>query len=84
MYHSYDSNIRKTWALMSVFFIVVIGVGFAFAQVYGDFVILYIAVLIAIVMNFFSYWYSDKIVLSISGARPADKETYWDLYTVTE
>ena len=84
MYHSYDSNMRKTWALMTIFFIVVIGIGFGFAQVYGDPIILYGAVLFSIFMNFLSYWYSDKIVLSISGARPADKETYWDLYTVTE
>lgn len=73
-----------TWLLMTVFLLVVIGIGFSFAQVYGDPAILYGAVLFALIMNFFSYWYSDKIVLSISGARPADKETYWDLYTVTE
>jgi len=73
-----------TWLLMTVFLLVVIGIGFSFAQVYGDPAILYGAILFALIMNFFSYWYSDKIVLSISGARPADKETYWDLYTVTE
>ncbi len=73
-----------TWLLMAIFLLVVIGIGFSFAQVYGDSSILYGAILFALVMNFFSYWYSDKIVLSISGAHPADKERYWDLYTVTE
>jgi len=84
MYKSYDTNVRMTWFLMTIFLVVVIGIGYAFAQVYGDPAILYGAVLFALLMNFFSYWYSDKIVLSISGARPADKETYWDLYTVAE
>jgi heat shock protein HtpX len=31
-----------------------------------------------------SYWWSDKIVLSISKARPASREEFFDLYTVTE
>ncbi len=31
-----------------------------------------------------SFYYSDKIVLAMSGAKPADKKTYFDLYTVTE
>lgn len=84
MYKSYDNNVRMTWLLMAIFLLVVIGIGFSFAQVYGDSSILYGAILFALVMNFFSYWYSDKIVLSISGAHPADKERYWDLYTVTE
>ena len=84
VYQSYDANVRKTWVLMTLFFLVVIGIGFAFAQVWRDPVILYIAIAFSLFMNFFSYWYSDKIVLSISGARPADKNQFWDLYTVTE
>ena len=35
-------------------------------------------------MNIFSYWFSDKIVLKMSGAKPASKEEYYDLYTITE
>lgn len=31
-----------------------------------------------------SYYYSDKIVLKISGAMPADKKKYFDFYTVAE
>jgi heat shock protein HtpX len=35
-------------------------------------------------MNVASYWWSDKIVLSISKARPVKREEFFDLYTVTE
>lgn len=84
VYQSYDSNVRKTWVLMTLFFLVVIGIGFVFAQVWQDSTILYIAIAFSLFMNFFSYWYSDKIVLSISGAVPANKQEFWDLYTVTE
>jgi heat shock protein HtpX len=31
-----------------------------------------------------SYFFSDKIVLTMSGAKPASKEEYFDFYTVTE
>lgn len=84
VYQSYDSNVRKTWVLMTLFFLVVIAIGFTFAQVWQDSTILYVAIAFSLFMNFFSYWYSDRIVLSISGAIPADKKEFWDLYTVTE
>jgi len=35
-------------------------------------------------MNVFSYWYSDKIVLKISGAKPANKETHRELINIVE
>lgn len=84
VYHSYDANVRKTWVLMTLFFLVVIGIGFVFAGVWGEPSILYGAIIFSLLMNVFSYWYSDKIVLSISGAKPADKNQFWDLYTLTE
>lgn len=33
-------------------------------------------------MNFFSYWFSDKIVLKIYKAKEADKNTHSDLYSM--
>lgn len=35
-------------------------------------------------MSYISYYYSDKIVLSMSGARPATKETHRELYSIVE
>jgi len=61
LYTNKASNIRKTWLLMSVFFGVVIAVGWVFSQVYGNPGILYIAVIFSVTMNVVSYWYSDKI-----------------------
>lgn len=34
--------------------------------------------------SFFSYYYSDKIILGISGAREAKRSDFFDFYTVTE
>lgn len=84
LYTHQDQNIRKTWFLMAVFFIVVMGIGWVFSYVLNSPAILYIAVVFSVGMNIFSYWNSDKIVLKISGAMPAQKETHRELYTLVE
>ncbi len=84
LYSQQDKNIRKTWLLMGSFLIVVIGIGWGFAQVYGNSAILYVAVAFSLLMNVFSYWYSDKIVLKMSGARPIEKKDNAELYLLVE
>ena len=84
LYTQQGKNSRKTWMLMSVFFIIVIGLGFVFSQVYGNPNILYIFVIFSISMNIAGYWFSDKIALSIAGAHPATREQYFDFYTIVE
>lgn len=42
------------------------------------------ALVISGIMSFSSYYWSDKVVLSLSGARPADKTRDFDFYTVAE
>ena len=79
-----DSNIRKTWALFSVFLIVVIGLGWIFSQIYGNPGILFFAVIFSIFMSFISYWYSDKIVLAMTGARALEKKDAPELYNIVE
>jgi len=84
LYTHQASNIRKTWLLMSVFLVLVIGVGYFLSYYYGNPGILYIAVAISFVQVGVSYWYSDKIALATSGAKEAKREQYFDLYTLTE
>lgn len=84
LYTHQDSNVSKTWVLMGVFFIVIMFLGWFISWYLGDVTILYIAVFFSIFMNIFSYWYSDKIVLKVSGAKEAKKDKYYDLYTLTE
>lgn len=45
---------------------------------------LLIALIISTVTSVGGYYYSDKIILSMSGARPATKKEFFDYYTVTE
>jgi heat shock protein HtpX len=69
---------------MTVFFIVVIAFGWFFSFYYGNPNILYFFVAFSLLMNIFSYWYSDKIVLKLAGAKEAKREEYFDLYTSVE
>jgi len=84
LYEQRSSNIRRTWALILGFLVVVIAVGYAISWYYGNPFILYIAVFIALATNVYAYWESDKLVLSLSHARKATREEFFDFYTVTE
>ena len=69
---------------MALFFVIVIILGWFLSIFYGNTSILYIAVLLAVFMNVFSYWFSDKIVLALHKARPATRQEYFDLWNATE
>src|SRR3989338_1349232 len=43
-----------------------------------------VALIISGAMSLGGYWWSDRIVLGLSGARPADKKRDFQLFTVTE
>jgi len=84
LYSHQDKNIRKTWFLMFIFFIVVIAVGWAVSWYFGSPIILIVAVLFALFMNVWSYWYSDKIVLKMAHARPVVREQNRELWNIVE
>ncbi len=84
LYTERAANLRRTWFLMIGFLLVVIAVGFALSQYYGNPGILYIAVAFSLLMNISSYWFSDRLVLSMTHAKPATREEYFDFYTLTE
>jgi len=84
IYTHKDSNIRKTWLLMAVFFGIVIGIGFIFSQIYNSPGILYFAVVFSIAMNLVGYWFSDKIALALHKAQPVELKSNPELYRILE
>ncbi|MFA5997558.1 MAG: M48 family metalloprotease [Candidatus Paceibacterota bacterium] len=84
LYTHQDQNVRKTWLLMTMFFAVVIAIAWAFSYIQNNPAILYIGVIFAVGMNFWSYWYSDSMVIKMSGARPAKREEFFDLWNAVE
>lgn len=69
---------------MAVFLALIIALGWFASYYYNNPGILYFAVIFSIVMNVGSYWFSDKIVLTMSGARPFDRKESEELWDVVE
>ena len=86
VYESVDANKRKSWLIMILFVVFVTVVAWVLAQALGfsgsGFV--GFALILSGCASLGSYWWSDKIILAISGARPASKKQDFDFFTVTE
>lgn len=80
----HDTNIRKTWFLMAGFLIAVIGIGWAISWFFDSPIILIIAVVFAVSMNLYAYWQSHKLVVRMTGAKPADESEYIELHRIVE
>lgn len=84
LYTQAASNVRRTWALMSFFLVLLIALGWIFSQAYGNPAILYIFAGFSIFLNILAYWQSDKIALSLAGAKFVEKAQAPELYNVVE
>ena len=84
IYDQADRNTRLTWVYITGFLIFVIGVGYVFAGAMRNSAILYIAVAFSVLMSFGSYWWSDKIVLAMSSAKPIDHDSNREIYHLVE
>jgi len=84
LYTQAESNIRKTWLYLFFFFLLIIGIGWVISYSMESPVILYLAVILSVMLNFFAYWYSDKVILSLSRAKPIEKRDNPELYRLVE
>jgi len=84
LYTHKDENIRKTWILISIFLIFIIGLGWVFSYQFNSPIILLIAVIFSSSMSLTSYWYSDKIVLAMSKAKEVKRNENPELYRLVE
>ena len=70
--------------LMTVFLVLVVGIGWFASYYYDSTAILYFAIALALVMNISAYWFSDKIAIAQAHAVPADENQYKELHRVVE
>ena len=84
LYSQAESNVRKTWFLILFFLIFIIALGSLFSYLLDNSIILVIAVIFSVFTSFFSYWYSDKIVLKMFHAQPIEKRDNPELYRLVE
>lgn len=73
-------NTFKTALLLTFLSLVLLGIGQVFAGTNG----MTIALAVAVLMNAVAYFFSDKIALSMSGAKPVTREQAPRLYAITE
>lgn len=73
-----------TWVYITGFLVFVIAVGYVFAGAMSNSLVLYIAVAFSILMSFGSYWWSDKLVLAMSSAKPIDHAANPEIYHLVE
>ncbi len=79
------ANVTKTYLFMAGFVTFVILAAYVMGEGLGYGTSwMWIAVLFSVISSFASYYWGDKIVLAMSGARPADRRRDFDFYTVTE
>jgi heat shock protein HtpX len=85
IYDQVNKNRLKTYFVISVFIGLLSVVFYAVGKYMGN-PEMYFAFGIgfSLISSFSSYFFADKIVLAMTGAKPANKEEYFDFYTVTE
>ncbi len=92
IYESVDANKRKSALIVVLFSLFVLLASFfiskGMAAYYGyqstGLEFMGLGLVFSGIMSFASYYWSDKIILGMSGARPADRKSDFLFYTVTE
>lgn len=77
-------NELKTWLLMALVTGILLLLGTFFARQFNNPMIFNGFLIFALVQNLISFWFSDKLALSASGAKPADRQAYPKLYEIVE
>ncbi|HWP28239.1 MAG TPA: zinc metalloprotease HtpX [Chloroflexota bacterium] len=75
-----NTNFLKTVLLLTALTVLLVLLGKAIAGTSG----MVVALVFAALMNFFSYWFSDKIALAMSGAREVSYDEAPQLYRLVE
>ncbi len=84
-YELVSSNKQKSSIIMILFVVFIVFASYVMAVGFQyDLSIVGIVLVISGLFSFGSYWFSDQIILGISGAHEANREQHFDFYTVAE
>ncbi|OGY17579.1 MAG: zinc metalloprotease HtpX [Candidatus Chisholmbacteria bacterium RIFCSPHIGHO2_01_FULL_48_12] len=86
IYEQVDANKRKSALIIGLFIAFIAGVAYVLARAMGFDSLSFMgwALILSGLMSFASYYWSDKIILNLSGAQPASRKKDFHFYTVTE
>lgn len=76
------NNVFKTYTLFSLFLIIVIGAGWLFSYLFQNQSILIYAAIFSVLMSVVSYWFSDKLVLMMTRAKPVSESDAPEIYAI--
>ena len=84
-YQLVDANKARSGMVIAIFIVFITTATYLLSYVLGfDLSAVGIALVLSGALSFVSYYFSDQIILSISGAVPANKRDHFDFYTVAE
>jgi len=84
-YQAIAANKRKSWLIIGLFMAFVSGVSYVMAVGFGyGLDLVGMALIFSGLISFASYWFSDRMILTLSGAQPATRDQFFDFYTITE
>lgn len=84
-YQLVAQNKRRSFLIVAVFIFFIVGAAYLMAEGFGySLDIVAWALFFSGTTSFLSYFFSDKIILGISGAKAASRKEFFDFYTVTE
>jgi len=84
LYNLAEKNVRKTWFLVITFLVLIIALGWVFAWFFQEPTILIVAVIFSILTSLGGYWYSDKLILGLAGAKEIAENDNPELYRIVE
>src|SRR3989337_4072528 len=85
MYQAIARNVRLSWLLLGLFVLLILVMGYVFGQIVKQgYVGIAVALVVAAGGALASYYYSDRIVLAISGAREVSPDEYPFLHNTVE
>ncbi|MBI2499294.1 M48 family metalloprotease [Candidatus Woesearchaeota archaeon] len=85
MYNEISTNKRNSFLLISLFFAVIILLGFIFGYIFFDpYLGLFFAFFISLIFTLVSYYSGDKMILAMTGAKEARKPEHTYLINTVE
>ena len=84
LYTHQSSNIRKTWMLMFGFVLIIGLLGALLSWYFQSNSLFILMMAISLTMTIASFWFSDKIVTAVAGAKPISKQDNEELYRLVE
>jgi heat shock protein HtpX len=84
MYSQIAANKRKTFYIMSLFVLIIAGLGYGFGLYVHNLNSLYVILAFAVIYTLISYFASSRIALAVNGAKQIEKKDNPRLYRIVE